>query len=165
MKKLLTMIMALALILSLAAPAYAYDGSNAPHFQNSWWNCWNWWNDYLSGKNDTTPDATELGTTTINEARFYHTAPTVSLSNRLQISWDTVDNATSYEIEVVKADGTVVTYTSSSTSLMVTKVECPKVYIEATNTWAAASVRIRAIAENTFGDWSPAAKIGCDKIH
>ena len=88
-----------------------------------------------------------------------------SLKNRLQISWDAVDEADSYEIEVMMADGSTATYTSSSTTLMVKNSTCPKVYVEDTSTWTAATVRVRAVSGDTLGDWSEAVKIGCDKVH
>ena len=78
-----------------------------------------------------------------------------SLKNRLQISWDAVD----------EADGCTATYTSSSTTLMVKNSTCPKVYVEDTSTWTAATVRVRAVSGDTLGDWSEAVKIGCDKVH
>ena len=107
----------------------------------------------------------ELGIPTITEARFYHTGYLASLRNRLQIRWDAVENADSYEIEVTKADGTSEIYTSSSATLLVKNAECPKVYVEETSTWTAATVRVRAVADDEVGDWSDAVKIGCDMIH
>lgn len=125
----------------------------------------------VNGKTDSTIPNTdnseklELGVTTITEAKFYHTGYVASLKNRLQIKWDAIENAQSYEIEVVKADGTTVVYTSTSTSLLVKNAKCPKVYVEENSTWTAATVRVRAIAEDAIGDWSEAVKIVCDKIH
>ena len=128
------------------------------------------WEQNYGASGSETPDAdesekVELGVTTITESSFYHTGYVASLKNRLQIKWDAVENAESYEIEVVKADGTTTIYTSTSTSLIVKNAECPKVYVEATSTWTAATVRVRAIAEDVTGDWSEAEEIGCDAIH
>lgn len=170
MKKILTMCMALALVLAMAVPAYAYDGSSAARSSTSWWD---WWSYFIpsnpSVPSDPTepsvPEATELGVTTITESRYYHSASVASLKNRLQIQWEAVDGAESYEIEVAKADGTVLTYTASTNSLTVKNTACPKVYVEATSTWTAATVRVRAVAGDAVGDWSDAAKIGCDMIH
>lgn len=167
MKKILTMVLALALIFSLAMPTYAYDGSSTTY---SWGFWWDWWDNlFPSNPSEPTdpsePEATVLGTPTITESRFYHSASVASLRNRLQIKWDAVENAESYEIEVVKADGTVETYTASNNSLMVKSSTCPKVYVESTSTWTAATVRVRAIAGDSIGEWSDAAKIGCDAIH
>ena len=160
MKKILTLVMALAMIMSLAVPAFAHDGtaSNTPQSWTSWWD---WWKDYTP----TEPEAAEIGVTTITESRFYHSASVASLRNRLQVKWDAVEGADSYEIEVVKADGTVLTYTATTNSLMVKNMACPKVYIEETTTWTAATVRVRAMAGDVIGDWSAAVKIGCDAIH
>lgn len=164
MKKTLTLVLALALIFSLAVPAYAYDGSTTPYSWGSWWN---WWDNMFPSEptEPSEPEAAVLGIPTITESRFYHSASVASLKNRLQIKWDAVENAESYEIEVVKADGTIETYTASTNSLMVKNCTCPKVYVESTSTWTAATVRVRAIAGDSAGEWSDAAKIGCDAIH
>lgn len=160
MKKVLAIIMALSVMMSLAIPAFAYDGTS-PNTTKSWTSWWDWWKNYTP----TEPEAAEIGVTTITESRFYHSASVASLRNRLQIQWDAIDGADSYEIEVTKADGTVLTYTASTNSLMVKNMACPKVYVDETSTWTAATVRVRAMAGDVIGDWSAAAKIGCDAIH
>lgn len=169
MKKLIAMLLAIAMVASMSIPAYAHDGNTASRSTTSWWN---WWSDFIPAFPTTPTEPTEpeipeseLEAPVITEARFYHSASVASLKNRLQISWDAVENAESYEIEVTKADGTVELYTAASTSLMKKNAECPKVYIEETCTWTAATVRIRAIACDSIGDWSEAVKIGCDKLH
>lgn len=178
MKKILTLTLVFVTILSLAIPAFASDGSASSSAKTfSWTSWWDWWNNGSSNKstNPSESDVTEpaidkntemiLGTTTITESRFYHTGVTSSLKNRLQIKWEAVENAESYEIEVTKVDGTMLLYTSTSTSLLVKNAECPKMYVEETHTWTAATVRVRAVADNSVGVWSSEAKIGCDKIH
>lgn len=170
MKKIITITLVLATILSLAVPAYAYDGTTTTASWTSWWD---WWHIFVPGDStapsDPTvpsePEAAELGITTITEARFYHSASVASLRNRLQISWDEVENTTGYEIEVTKADGEVLTYTSTSATLMVKNTQCPKVYVEDTSTWTAAVVRVRAVTNDAVGDWCEGKKIGCDMIH
>lgn len=106
MKKILTMVLALALIFSLSMPAYAYDGSSTTYSWRSWWDWWD--NMYPSNPSEPTdpsePEAVVPGTPIITESRFYHSASVASLKNRLQVRWDAVENAESYEIEVVKAD-------------------------------------------------------------
>lgn len=166
MKKILTIVMALAMIMSLAVPAFAYDGT-APNTTKSWTSWWDWWGNFapVDPTEPTEPETSELGMPTITESRFYHSGTVASLRNRLQVSWDAVDGADSYEIEVVKADGTVLNYTASTNSLMVKNMACPKVYVEETSTWTAATVRVRAVAGDTTGEWSDAVKIGCDAIH
>lgn len=166
MKKIITLMLALMLVMSMAVPAYAYDG-NAGF--NSWGNWWTGWFDFFPSvpTEPTVPEVPEmeLGSTTMTEARFYHSGSVASLRNRLQLKWDAVENAEGYEVEVTKADGTVTCYASVSASLMVKNSACPKVYLETSNTWAAASVRVRAIAENAEGPWSEAVKISCDQVH
>lgn len=164
MKKIVTLLLALMLVSAMAVPAYAYDGSTAVP---AWSNWWSWWTDFIPGapEEPTVPDAVELGIPVITTARFYHSGSVASLRNRMQISWDDVEGAESYELEVVKADGTIMTYTSTTTSLTQKNMACPKVYVEATSTWTAATVRVRAVAGDSVGEWSEAAKIGCDMIH
>lgn len=165
MKKIITIILALAIAMSLAVPAFAYDGTtkNTTKSWTSWWD--HWWNPGTYEPTIPGESEAEIGVPTITEARFYHSASVASLRNRLQITWDAVEEADSYEIEVVKADGTTVTYTSSSATLMVKNSTCPKMYVESTSTWTAATVRVRAVADDTLGNWSEAVKIGCDKLH
>ena len=168
MKKFLTMALAFALVLSLAVPAYAYDGS-ATNTTKSWTSWWDWWSGFTPADptepSDPTVPEVEVGIPTITESRFYHSASVASLRNRLQIQWNAVEGADSYEIEVSKADGTILTYSASTNSLMVKNMACPKVYVEVTSTWTAATVRVRAVAGDTVSDWSESAKIGCDAIH
>ena len=65
----------------------------------------------------------------------------------LIIRWNKVENAKSYEIQITKADGTILNYTEDTTSL-IDRGECPKVYIEKTHTWTAAEVKVRAVGKN-----------------
>lgn len=168
MKKFLSILLAVVLMLSLAVPAAAaYDGGSA-YSAGGWWNKWK---DYVT----TNPSEPEVPTETpaeamldipsISEARFYHSGSISSLRNRLQIKWNAVEDAQSYEIEVTKADGTVQNYTSTAATLMVKNASCPKVFVEGTNTWTAATVRVRAVAENAVSDWSDSVRISCDSIH
>lgn len=178
MKKILSLTLVFITILSLAIPTFATDGSaNSSAKTLFWTNWWDWWNNGSSNESTNPPesDVTEpsidqntetiLGTTTITESRFYHTGVTSSLKNRLQIKWKAVENAEGYEIEITKVDGTILLYTSTSTFLLVKNAVCPKMYVEETHTWTAATVRVRAVAGNSVGVWSSEAKIGCDKIH
>lgn len=123
MKKILT----ITLVLSLAVPAYAYDGS-ATNTTKSWTSWWDWWSGFTPADptepSDPTVPEVEVGIPTITESRFYHSASVASLRNRLQIQWDTVEGAESYEIEVFKADGTILTYSASTNSLMVKNMAC-----------------------------------------
>ena len=96
----------------------------------------------------------------IIEARYYH-----GQYSRLQIRWNEVESADSYEVEIVRADGTKTVYTTISNSLYCTSVECPRIYIEETSTWASATVRIRALSETDESQWSKPISIGCDKLH
>ena len=164
MKKMITLALVAMLVFAMAVPAYAHDGSAAS--AKSWSSWFDWFGSFGSGGSvgNTKPE-TALAAPAITEARFYHSGAIASMKNRLQISWDAVDGAETYEVEIVKADGTIVTYTTGTNLLMVKNSVCPKVFVDATNTWTAATVRVRAVAGNTAGRWSAAAEIGCDKIH
>lgn len=163
MKKLMTMALAAVLAASLAVPAYAYDGSRAP--TQSWGGWFQWWNGSGGTSEEATDPAVTLEAPVVTEARFYHKGAVASLKNRLQIRWDAVEGAEGYEIEVVKADGSTAVYTAGTNLLLVKNAACPKVYVEDTSTWKAATVRVRAVAGDTVGAWSAAATIGCDSIH
>ena len=164
MKKMITFALAAMLVFAMAVPAYAYDGSTVT--SKSWLSWFDWWGGFGSGGSDeSTEPENVLAAPAITESKFCHSATVASLKNRLQIKWDAVDGAESYEIEVIKADGTITTYTATTNSLMVKNSACPTVYVEKTSTWTAATVRVRAVAGDAVGEWSGAAKIGCDAIH
>lgn len=164
MKKIISFTLVMVMILSLAVTAYASDGSRSSSRTN-WWG--SWWGNYepADPTEPTEPEAAVLGVPTVTDARFYHSGTIASLKNRLQISWNAVENATAYEVEITKANGETQTYTVSGCTLMVKNAACPKVYVEATSTWTAAEVRVRAIADDMTGDWSAPKNIGCDKLH
>lgn len=188
MKKIIAILLSLMLVASLAVPAMAVTPSfTVPKLPDisgikfdfkfkipdSFWD--RWFDDHPFQLPDdfelqepteaTEPEVTEpemivLGVPAITEARYYHKG-----IHRLQIGWNAVDGAESYEVEVTKADGTTDAYTTNSAMLFLKNVECPRVYIEETSTWAAASVQVRALAGDAAGEWSEAAKISCDQLH
>ena len=164
MKKIAVLVLAIMLVSSMTLPAYAYDGN--PAGKSSWLGWFSWWEGFGFGDSDK-PAETQpvLAAPAIKEAKFYHTGYVASLRNRLQIEWEEVDGAESYEIEVSKADGTVEVYTSSGSTLMVKNAVCPKVYVEHSATWTAATVRVRAVSGSQVSGWSDAVKISCDKMH
>lgn len=167
MKKIISFTLVMVMILSMAITAYASDGTRSVSRTN-WWS--GWWGNYepadpVEPTEPTESETAALGVPTIIDARFYHSGAVAYLKNRLQISWNAVENAVSYEIQITKADGEVMTYTASGCTLMVKNSTCPKIYMESTSTWTAAEVRIRAIADDAIGDWSDDKKITCDKIH
>lgn len=69
----------------------------------------------------------------------------------LSVSWDKVDNATSYEVIVIKADGTKKTYTTSYNTLVRAN------YFDEflADGMDGATIRVKAYGENeTFSIWS-----------
>lgn len=111
-------------------------------------------------KNKPLPAIKLLNTPTIIEARYYH-----GRYSRLRIQWNTVPNAEKYEIKIVKADNTEITYFSKSNYFYCSEIECPRVYVEETSTWASATVRVRAIGNGVNSLWSDSVNIGCDALH
>lgn len=103
-----------------------------------------------------------LSTPKITECRYIHSNVFYSKS-RLQVRWDEVEDATSYEIMVTKADGTSRTYTSNYTSLIVDKNEddfitgCPK----------PATVKVRAVKDDgaLYSLWTEEDDVACNAIH
>ena len=164
MKKILSLFLALMLVASVAVPAYAYGGATVSQSSFCLWSLWPHF-DIGTPPGPYDPNPANLGVPKITQARYTHKAVVASLSNQLQITWNAVDGAESYEVEVSKADGTTSMYTSTSTSLFLKNTGCPSVYMEKTATWVGATVRVRALAGNSTGDWSAASKIGCNSIH
>jgi hypothetical protein len=106
------------------------------------------------------PTAKIPNTPSVTEAKYYH-----DQYSRLQIRWNKVDGADNYEIEITKADGSKEVYETSSNSLIRSDVDCPRVYIEETSTWTAATVRVRAVDGNVKSLWSESVNVGCNMLH
>ena len=156
MKKIFTAILSLSLLTALALPACAWGESL---------NCWQWWRSWQPSSTAPEPEDSALPAPEITKATYCHRNAAYSgFDNHLQILWDAVDGADSYEVEITKADGTVDTYTTSGPCLY-EKTDCPKVYVADTSTWESATVRVRAVAGDDAGAWSEAEKISCNAIH
>lgn len=160
MKKILCTLLALLLIMAMAIPAYACTEELPGRPQLPSWCEWlDWYKQWFPWL-PSCEEKVELDAPEITESRYYHQGN----MSRLQIDWGAVEDAEFYEVKVTKADGAVEMYTTE-TDLLYAKVECPRVYIEAENLWAAATVQVRAVAGDTFSEWSEAKKIGCDMLH
>lgn len=154
MKKLLTAMLILSLLTAMALPACAWSGSLP---------AWNWWSWQPAAAAE--PENDTLPAPEITKATYTHKNAAYSgFDNHLQILWDAVDGADSYDVEITKADGTVETYTTSGPCLY-EKTDCPKVYVAETSTWESATVRVRAVAGEDAGAWSEAVKISCNAFH
>lgn len=171
MKKFITIALAIVFIVAMAIPAYAFE------LPDSFWD--KWFKDHPidipsitippetepiepTEPENTEPEiiVTELSAPTISEAKYVH-----KNYQRLEIQWTAVENAESYLVMITKADGTILTYVTTDNILFLKNAECPKVYVEKTTTWTAASVRVMAVAGDVISEWSDLEKIGCDKIH
>lgn len=154
MRRLLTAILSLSLLAVLALPACAWNGG---------FTGWHWWSWQPAAAAE--PEEDTLPAPEITKATYCHKNAAYSgFDNHLQILWDAVDGAESYEVEITKADGTVDTYTTSGSCLYIA-ADCPKVYVAETSTWTAATVRVRAVTGDDAGAWSEAEKISCNAIH
>lgn len=174
MKKVIAFIVALMLIMTMVIPVYAaalpeikVDFKLPDGFLDKWFK------DHPIGPVETEPSefeptdptepevvVTELGTPVISDARYVH-----KNYQHLQIQWSEIENAKSYLVMIIKADGTIITYTTGDNMLYLTEAECPRVYIEKTKTWASASVRVMAVTSDVISEWSEAEKISCDTLH
>lgn len=97
-----------------------------------------------------------LNTPVINESTYIHE------EECLKVSWNSVNEATSYEIKVKKSDGSEYTYTSNSTSLIVSKGDDDFIIgcFEGT-------VKVRAVKNDgaLYSLWTEEAVITCDSTH
>lgn len=158
MKRIFAAILSLPLLTALAIPACAWGGGSFP--------IWDWCRSWQPAAEEPAPEEPDaLPAPEITKATYCHKNAAYSgFDNHLQILWDAVDGADSYEVEITKADGTVDTYTTSGPCLY-EKTDCPKVYVADTSTWESATVRVRAVAGEDAGAWSEAVKISCNAIH
>lgn len=167
MKKFIMIILALMLIASLVVPAYAItpslkipsitipniSGSVKIDIPDSVFDKWF----------EENPVDIEISAPEITEAKYVH-AKRYSPAG-LEIKWTSVDVAESYEVLITKADGETITYTVEDTEIYDTNADCPRVYIEKTSTWAAASAKVRAFNGIIYSEWSKEVKISCNKLH
>lgn len=182
MKRLLIILLTLILIPTLTVQAFAYeykpvdlpivpkldiDWSKIIKIPDSFWD--QWFDEHqlpdIEVPDITNPVIVELDVPIISTAKYVHKTSYYGQNKHLEIFWDEIDNAEYYEILIKKADGETISYTATNNFVYINGVECPKVYVEATSTWTAATVQIRAVAEDVYSEWSEAIKISCDAIH
>lgn len=101
----------------------------------------------------------------ISSVRYTHAGSAFYMKSVFEVKWGSVEGADSYEVMVTKADGSTLTYTSTSTTLYKSGLGCFRVYCEETSTWESATVSVRAVSGETFGLWSDPVAIGCNSLH
>lgn len=95
---------------------------------------------------------------TIWKATCIHRTTRYGTYGCLSASWNKVDNATSYEVEVTKSDGTQKTYKTSYAVLV--KSNYADEFLD--DGMDGATVRVKAYGENeTFSLWSDSFNIMC----
>lgn len=102
-----------------------------------------------------------LSTPSINECRYVHSYG-YYYPSRLQVRWNEVEDATSYEIIVKKPDGTEHTYTSNYSSLIVTEGKDDFI-VECVN---GGTVKVRAVKDNgaVYSLWTGENTISCNRL-
>ncbi len=96
----------------------------------------------------------------ITQAIYYHGSSFFNRA-RLQVRWNEVEGADSYEIKVTKKDGTSKTYTKTSTSLFAYKDHDD--FIDGCVNGA--TVQIRSVTEEgLYSGWSDEETVGCNSV-
>lgn len=161
MKKLMALLTAFALTVSLSIPSYAVTPAiklptvKVPGISPSWElpdSIKNDINKMLEGK---------LKLPKITENRYIHSRAFYE-NDRLQVRWDAVDEATSYEIVVTKKDGTKKTYTSSYNALVINKNDDDFI----TGCAMGGTVKVRAVKDDgaAYSLWTEEDTIACNRV-
>ncbi len=96
----------------------------------------------------------------ITQAVYYHGSSFFNRA-RLQVRWNEVEGADSYEIKVTKKDGTSKTYTKTSTSLFAYKDHDD--FIDGCVNGA--TVQIRSVTgDGSYSGWSDEETVGCNSV-
>lgn len=161
MKKLMALLTAFALTVSLSIPSYAVTPAiklptvKVPGISPSWELPDSIKNDIeklLEGK---------LKLPKITENRYIHGKSSYD-KDRLQVTWDAVDEATSYEIVVKKKDGREKTYTSSYAALVINKNDDDFI----TGCVMGGTVKVRAVKDYgaAYSLWTEEDTIACNRV-
>lgn len=161
MKKIFALLMALILTVSLSIPSYAVTPAiklptvKIPGISPDW----------------ELPDSIQmdiekliegkLKIPKITENRYVHGRSFFD-KDRLQVTWEAVDEADSYEIVVKKKDGTDKVYTSSYNALVINKNDDEFI----TGCVMGGTVKVRAIKDDgaVYSLWTEEDTISCNKV-
>lgn len=161
MKKLVAAFMAVCLLLCMATPVQAIEIPKIKvqiQLPDGFWE--NWFEEHPLPTVNIKLEAPE-----ITAAKYVHKTQYYGQQKRLEIRWEAVTNAKSYEVQITKADGTTINYTTDKTYIYDKAAQCPKMYMDSTKAWTSATVKVRAVNDISTGAWSAPVKIGCDKLH
>ena len=171
-RKFFSLLLVLSLVITLSLPAYAATPSfkipniTIPDISDNikielpddFWD--KWFDEHPLPEITIKPE-----TPVISYAKYVHRTPYYGMSKHLEIQWNKIENADSYEVLITKADGTTISYNTTNNLIYDKNTDCPKIYVSSTSTWTAATVQVRAINNNQMSDWSSPVKISCDKLH
>lgn len=102
-----------------------------------------------------------LGTPEITTAHYNHSRS--AAPSNLKIEWTAVDGAERYEVLITLANGEMVTYTETDTSVYDSDAMCPQ--LTKGENGHIAHVKVRAVAGDTYGAWSAEDTISCNALH
>lgn len=161
MKRFLTIILAIMLFSSMVVTAHAVTPTlkvpsiSIPEIKVNFQLPDGFWDKYF--------EECEIDTPVISTAKYVHKTYYYGMNKHLEIRWNAVKNAESYDVLITKADGSTIEYSVDTNMVYDKKAECPKVYVE--DAWTVATVKVRAICNGVDGPWSDEVKISCDKFH
>lgn len=173
MKKILSLVLLLSLVMVLSMQVYAVTpiikvpSVSIPDISDNveielpeeFWD--KWFDEHPLPEITIKPEAPVISCAKyVHRTYFFYRMP-----KHLEIQWNEIENADSYEVLITKADGTTLTYEVTDNLIYDKKADCPKIYIEDTHTWTAATVQVRAKVGDLTSDWSEAVKISCNKLH
>lgn len=171
MRKLFAMILVIMIVTCMAITTYAVTPTikvpsiqiptiTVPEIQisDSFWD--KWFDEHpIEIPEDTKP---ALGVPEITNAHYTHSRSSYAPSN-LKIEWTAVDGAEYYEVLITLANNDTIAYEVTRTSVYDTSVTCPQSY--GGENGHIAYVKVRAVAGDSYGEWSIEDSINCNAFH
>lgn len=172
MKRVAAALLAGTMMMAMVVPAYAFTPSikiNMPKIPTIHVELSDETKEAVSKAAQESIKKTVLDKPVITGATYHHKGTYYGETSYLKVEWDAVENATSYEVEVTKSDGTSKKYTVTDTDLFVKEKSdefitgCPKQKINGTVVDATVTVRAHG-ADDTRSLWSDTKSISCNRL-